>query len=211
MRVRAFAVGLLLLLTAVFLHSHSQEERNPPREMLASFPREIGPWSGTELSIPNDVRAVLGPGDFLNRAYSTEDGSSVDLFIAYFPSQRTGDTIHSPKNCLPGAGWIPLQVGRAAIPGPDHRPFEVNRYVVGKGEHKLLVLYWYQAHNRVTASEYWDKWYLFSDSIKFNRSDGALVRIIASLAEGELVDSAQQRAVDFAEKILPLLDSYIPR
>lgn len=211
MRARILTVGALLVLTQIFLHSRTRPEMNPPREALASFPQELGPWSGTDIPIANDVRAILGPGDFLDRSYATEDGPAVDLFIAYFASQRAGDTIHSPKNCLPGAGWMPLEVGRMTIPGLDHRPLEINRYVVGQGEDRLLVLYWYQAHNRVTASEYRAKWYLVSDSIKLNRSDGALVRIMTLRTDREPMESAQQRAVEFAERVLPLLDTYIPR
>ncbi|HXW89080.1 MAG TPA: EpsI family protein [Terriglobales bacterium] len=210
MLARVFTVGALLVATAIFLHSHVRPETNPPREELASFPLELEPWSGVDLSISNDVRVILGDGDFLNRSYSAPDGSSVALFIAYFPSQRSGDTIHSPKNCLPGAGWIPLEASRATIPGLDHRPLEINRYIVGNDKLRLLVLYWYQAHNRVTASEYRAKWYMLLDSLKLNRSDGALVRIMTPTDNREDVDAAQQRAVDFAELILPLLDDYIP-
>lgn len=211
MLTRVFTVATLLVVTAIFLHSHVRPETNPPREELASFPLQLDPWSGIDLPISNDVRVILGIGDFLNRSYSTADGSSVELFIAYFPSQRSGDTIHSPKNCLPGAGWSQIEAGRTTIPGLDHRPLEVNRYIVGKDKQRLLVLYWYQAHNRVTASEYWAKWYMFLDSIQLNRSDGAMVRIMTPTDNREGMESAQQRAVDFAELTLPLLDTYIPR
>jgi len=210
MSSKILTVGALLLFTAIFLHTRGRPEINPPRETLASFPRELGPWSGTDSSISEEVLAILGPGDFLNRTYAAADGSSVELFIAYFASQRTGDTIHSPKNCLPGSGWIPVEVGRIAIPGPDHRSVEINRYVVAKGERRLLVLYWYQGHNRITASEYWAKWYMVSDAIKENRSDGALVRITALPLDREGLKSAERRAVEFAKQILPLLDAYIP-
>jgi EpsI family protein len=211
MLARLLTVGTLLAITEIFLYRHAGPETHPPREELASFSYELGPWSGTDLPITNDVRTILGPGDFLNRAYSTADGSSVELFIAYFASQRTGDTIHSPKNCLPGAGWMPLEAGRTTIPGLNDRRLAINRYIVTKDKVRLLVLYWYQGHDRVTASEYWAKWYMFWDSIKFNRSDGALVRVMTPTDDTERVESAQQRAVGFAEQILPVLDRYIPR
>ena len=105
---KILTVAALLLLTAIFLHRQARPETNPPREALASFPQELGPWSGTDSPIPDEVRAILGPGDFLNRTYAAADSSSVELFIAYFASQQAGDAIHSPRNCLPGAGWIPL-------------------------------------------------------------------------------------------------------
>jgi len=211
MLARLLAVGVLLVVTAVFLDRHDQPEKNPPSEALATFPYQLGSMSGLDLPIIPEVREILGPGDFLDRSYASADGSVVELFIAYFPSQRAGDTIHSPKNCLPGAGWVPLEAGHLTIPGPDHGPITINRYVVAKGERQQLVLYWYQAHNRVTASEYLAKWYLVYDAIKLNRTDGALVRIMTARGADEGLAAAQQRAVDFLAQIVPLLDNYIPR
>jgi EpsI family protein len=211
MLARLLAVGALLVVTAAFLDLRDQPEKNPPREALASFPYQLGTMSGTDLSITEEVREILGPGDFLDRSYASPEGSIVELFIAYFPSQRAGDTIHSPKHCLPGAGWVPREAGHLTIPGTDGRAITINRYVVAKGDRQQVVLYWYQAHNRVTASEYWAKWYLVSDSIKLNRTDGALVRIMTPRADDETVEAVERRAVAFLEQIIPRLDNYIPR
>jgi len=160
-----------------------------------------------------DILDILGPGDFLQRFYENTAASQpyVDLFLAYFPSQRAGDTIHSPKHCLPGAGWLPTESSRISISLPDHRPFEANRYVIAKGDERQLVLYWYLAHDRALASEYWAKFYLIADSIRLNRSDGSLIRIITPLPSGESVDAAQQRLLAFAANVVPRLDRYIPR
>ena len=90
---------------------------------------------------------VLGAGDFLLRVYqdSSRRQPYVDLFLAYFPSQRTGDTIHSPKHCLPGSGWLPVESSRVTLALPGHSPFLANRYVIAKGTDRQLVLYWYLA------------------------------------------------------------------
>jgi EpsI family protein len=133
------------------------------------------------------------------------------LYIAYFPSQRAGDTIHSPKNCLPGAGWIPAETSHIWIEPPDGKKIEVNRILVTKGAERALVLYWYQAHGRVTPSEYGAKYYLVADAIRMNRSDGALVRIITFMKSGESVREAETTAIGFAQLVSPMLDSYIPR
>ena len=160
--------------------------------------------------MPLDVREVLGNGDFLERLYKRNTYEPpVDLFVAYFPSQRTGSTIHSPQNCLPGSGWTPLEKNRIQLAGPG-TPVHVNRYVIVKGTDRELVLYWYQAHGRVVASEYWAKFYLVADAISLNRSDGALVRIITPLASNEDVGSAQKRAVQFEEQLIPRLGAYLP-
>jgi len=206
-------VALLLAMTAIFLQARGRTETRPSREPLASLPYRLGPWAGTDVAMPQDILDILGPGDFLQRFYENTDASQpyVDLFLAYFPSQRAGDTIHSPKHCLPGAGWLPTESSRISISLPDHLPFEANRYVIAKGDERQLVLYWYLAHDRALASEYWAKFYLIADSIRLNRSDGSLIRIITPLPSGESVDAAQQRLLAFAANVVPRLDRYIPR
>lgn len=209
-----FAVALVLLIgTALFLQARNRGETFPPRKPLASFPEQLGNWSATDVPIGQDIRDVLGPGDFVLRVYRRDDNSQppTDLFIAYFPSQRAGDTIHSPKNCLPGAGWSPVDSARISLTVPGHAPFPVNRYVIAKGPDRLLVVYWYLAHDRAVASEYWAKIYLVTDSIRMNRSDGSLVRLTTRLMQGESVDAAMARLEPFAGQVVPLLSQYIPQ
>lgn len=209
-----FAVTIALLAaTAIFLQARSRTETLPNREPLASLPFQLGPWTGTDVPMQQDVLAILGPGDFLQRFYENASVSQpyIDFFLAYFPSQRTGDTIHSPKHCLPGAGWLPTESSRISISFPGSAPFEVNRYVIAKGDQRQLVLYWYWAHDRAEASEYWAKFYLVADSIRLNRSDGSLVRVITPLPDGETVEAAQRRLLSFAGNVVPQLDRYIPR
>jgi len=155
---------------------------------------------------------VLGQGDFLHRFYRNESQNpDVDLFIAYFPSQRAGDTIHSPKNCLPGSGWSPIESQHSSLSLPGHAPFPVNRYVIGQGDQRRLVLYWYWSHDRGVASEYWAKYYLVADSIKMNRSDGSLVRITTPMFPSESGEQAERRLLPFASEVFPQLQTYIPR
>jgi len=210
---RFVPVFLLLIATAIFLQARSRGEVFAPRHPLQSFPQQLGSWEGTDVAIDEDALQVLGPGDFLLRVYEDQETTQppVDLFIAYFASQRAGDTIHSPKNCLPGAGWSPVQSGRTMLSMPNHSPFPVNRYVIAKGDARQLVLYWYWAHDRGVASEYWAKYYLVADSIRMNRSDGSLVRLKTVMQPGETIDTAMHRMLPFADHILPLLDDYIPR
>jgi len=205
--------ALLIVTTAIFLRAHTRSEVFPARLPLQSFPAQIGPWTGTDVAIDKDVLQVLGPGDFLLRVFTNpqEPDSYVDLFIAYFRSQRTGDTIHSPKNCLPGAGWTPVESTRVTLSLPGRAPFPVNRYVIAKEDSRQVVLYWYWAHNRGVASEYWAKYYLVADSIQLNRSDGSLIRVTTPLHPGETPDAAQQRLLPFVSNVVPQLDGYIPR
>jgi len=209
-----FALAAVLLAgTALFLHARSRNEVFPARAPLSSLPHELGGWVGSDVTIPKDILDILGPGEFLLRVYRNRSANNpyVNLFMAYFPTQRAGDTIHSPKNCLPGAGWSPLESTRITVSLPGHAPFPANRYVIGKGTDRQLVLYWYWAHDRGVASEYWAKFYLVTDSMRMNRSDGALVRVTTPLHSGENPDAAQQRLLSFAGEVVPLLDNYIPR
>ena len=209
---RFILATLLIAGAAILLQARARSEVFPPRLPLKQFPAQLGGWSGTDVAIDKDVLEVLGPGDFLLRIYQNQEKTPyIDLFIAYFRSQRAGDTIHSPQHCLPGAGWAPIENQRTALTMPGHEPFPANRYLIAKGDSRQLVLYWFWAHNRGVASEYWAKFYLVADSIKMNRSDGALVRITTPMYPGETVDAAQQRILPFADDVMPLLDSYIPR
>jgi EpsI family protein len=210
------AAGLIAT-AAVLLQARARSEVFPPRVPLQQFPQQLSGWSGTDVPIDKDVLNILGPGDFLLRIYQNQTYQNqqktpyIDLFIAYFRSQRAGDTIHSPQHCLPGSGWTPIENQNVTLALPGHEPFPANRYLIAKGDSRQLVLYWFWAHNRGVASEYWAKFYLVADSIKMNRSDGALVRITTPMFPGETADHAQQRVLPFASDVMPLLDGYIPR
>ena len=211
--VARFTLAALLIAgAAIFLQARARSEVFPPRLPLKQFPAQLGGWTGTDVAIDKEVLEILGPGDFLVRIYQNQQKTPyVDLFIAYFRSQRAGDTIHSPQHCLPGSGWAPIENQRISLSMPGHEPFPANRYLIAKGDSRQLVLYWFWAHNRGVASEYWAKFYLVADSIKMNRSDGALVRITTPMFPGETADAAQRRILPFAGEVMPLLDNYIPR
>ena len=209
---RFCAAAILLAGAAAFLEAHRQPEPAAPRRPLLEFPLALGDWSGRDFVLDPEVLKVLGAGDVLTRLYQKNIAvPPVDLFIAYFPSQRTGETIHSPQNCLPGTGWMPLDHSFLSITGPGGRKIVVNRYLIGKGLDRDLVLYWYQSHGRVVAGEYWAKVYLVADSIRTGRSDGSLVRVITPVGRAEDVKVAEARVVGFTEGILPLLDNHIPK
>ncbi len=205
-----FAVTIVVLAsTATFLYSH--QEVIVPSPPVASVPHQLGAWRGTDVPLDSDVLETLGKGDFLLRTYHEDSShlSQVDLFMAYFKSQRAGDTIHSPQNCLPGSGWFPLESTRITLTLPGHEPFAVNRYLVVKGDDRTLLLYWYWAHNRGVASEYRAKFYLVKDAIRLSRGDGAMIRVSTPL-RGETVETAQRRLVAFAQELGPLINTYVP-
>ena len=207
-----FGLALALLLaTGMFLASRSGSENLPPREALSNLPLELDGWVGREQPIDPDALRVLGNGEFLFRDYvPAPQGIWVNLFIAYFATQRTGSTMHSPKNCLPGSGWTPVESGYMELQ-TSAGPATVNRYVIARGSERQVVLYWYQSHGRYIASEYSAKIHLVLDSIRMNRSDAALVRLVTPIVSGEDSKAAEQRLLAFAQMIAPQMDRVIPR
>jgi EpsI family protein len=211
--LRFLSAAALIALTAILLQARSRTEIIPQHLPLSSFPEEVADWDSTQIVQDKSTLEVLGPGDFMERIFQDPNGELpyIDLFLAYFPSQRTGETPHSPQHCLPGSGWLPEENVRVTLSFPGHRPFPANRYVIAKGDDRRLVLYWFWSHNRGVASEYWAKFYLVKDAIQMNRSDGSLVRLVTPLLPGETPDAAQQRILPFTSAVFPLLDEYIPR
>jgi EpsI family protein len=202
-------IALLLLSTAVLLGKRGDREIIVSHEPLASFPVDLGGWSGRALIIDPREIEILGTGDFAARAFARDADPPLDLFVGYFPTQRTGTSIHSPKNCLPGSGWAPIESKYVNLSLLGHQ-YLVNEYIVQKGEQKQLVLYWYQAHGRLVANEYIAKFYLIADSIRMSRSDAALVRIATPIVAGEGVAEAEKRALQFAHALMPNLSGFIP-
>lgn len=212
---RAVALCLLLVATSVFLASAREAEVVVPRTTFDAFPMHIGPWkSVNDPPMEEAVLEVLGVDDYLSRIYYRPDRLAVGLYMGFYASQRQGDTIHSPLNCLPGAGWEPVSQGRLQITNADGqgRDITVNRYLVQKGLDRQLVLYWYQSHGRVIASEYTSKAYLIHDAVRMNRTDGSMVRVIAPIKVGVADESAAERlAEDFVRVIFPMLPAYLPQ
>ena len=206
-------LGILAMVTGV-LYARPDVDKVPKSEPVSNMPEQIGSWQGKDLPIDQAVLDILGKGDFLNRVYTSDLSSSsgpvVGLFIGYFPTQRTGQTIHSPQHCLPGAGWTFESSTYTDLKALNNQDFRVGEYVITNGEQKQFVLYWYQAHGRSVANEYASKFYLIADAMRMNRTDGALVRVITPIAPNETVDSARQRAVGFTSLMAPQLHRFIP-
>jgi EpsI family protein len=160
----------------------------------------MGNWEGQEQPLPERIVQAVGVSDYTNRVYFQPTDPPVQLYIGYYASQRTGDTIHSPKNCLPGVGWEPISAGYATIALTSARQIVVNDYIIQKDLNKQMVLYWYQGRGRVIASEYARKFWMVTDAISRNRTDGALVRLVTPMDDGEELCLTSNR-IDEASKL----------
>jgi EpsI family protein len=198
----------ILLSAFLLLQTMSHGEAIVPRQPLRDLPYALAAWTGKEQPLQQDVLRVVGVSDYTNRYYSSASQPPVQLYVGYYASQRTGDTIHSPKNCLPGSGWEPIHSGYATIYLSNGRKIVVNEYVIQQDQNKQLVFYWYQGRGRVIASEYAGKLCLVADALSRNRTDGALVRLVTPMNDGE--DKARVRLTDFTQQLFPALDKVIP-
>lgn len=221
---RAAVITACLILSTVALAQASRSESTPLRVPLSRFPTELGVWKGAPAApLDQKVLTQLAVDDHLNRVYRSEGAMPVGLYVGYYESQRQGETMHSPMNCLPGSGWQPVESGRtrvalnSVVSGQTLAPLEINRYIVRKGGDNLLVLYWYQSHGRVVASEYWGKFYTVLDSIRLNRTDAALVRVVIPIPSGDLVSGNRENearsevvGADFVRTMYPLLVHHLP-
>jgi EpsI family protein len=203
---------VVLLAQAIVFYKLNRAEAVPIARPLSAFPAHVGQWILHRDGLADkEIIEALRADDLMNRTYTKPaTGESANLFVAYFKSQRAGQAPHSPKNCLPGAGWAPSvsDVMALAVPGRAE-PIKVNRYVVSRGEQTSVVLYWYQSRGRVIASEYRAKVFVVIDSVRHNRTDTALVRIVVPVGKGGEA-AASGTAIEFAKTFFATLSSQLP-
>ena len=208
----SYILTVVILLAAGALNYYfTKPDISLPRKSLAEFPTFLGDWSAiSDHKIDDQSMKVLQVDDYFMRDYTNSKGEVIGLYVGYFKSQREGKGIHSPRQCLPGAGWIPVntEVCRMALPGHNPETAPVNKFLMGKGLDRQLYVFWYDGRGRIYASEYWNKIYLIWDGLTKKRTDGALVRVNSPVL-GNTEDALKTQS-DFIKLFLPLLKEYIP-
>lgn len=213
MLIRSIFVALLLLSSQRLIAWKSSAATVVADVQLAALPMTLDGWSGsTAPPFDNEIIRVLGVEQYIHRVYRHQAGGPVWLYVGYHGSQSEGDSIHSPMNCLPGAGWEPVERVQVQLNVLDSagraRAVDVNELIIQKGASKQAVIYWYQSHGRVVASEYWSKAFTVFDTIRSGRSDAAFVRVIVPV--GEDPAAAKARARKFAADAFPQLSGVLP-
>jgi EpsI family protein len=204
-----WAMVVLIVAAAAALHALSHGEPKLPDHPLSLIPMQLDGWNGTDERMQEGAVEMLGVTDWILRTYRAPDQAPVGIYVGFHSSQRTGSSIHSPKNCLPGAGWQPVENRTVQLHGPNGTLVPVNLYVIQKGNTKQLVLYWYQSHGRIIADEYAGKMYLVVDAIRLNRTDAAIARVVTTIYPDQ--PTSQKRAERFAETLMTQLNSAIPQ
>lgn len=205
------SIAIIILSFAAVTLLGGRQEMIPDRKKFIDFPTKISNWEAKEESLGKDVETFLGVNDYLLADYKNTEKGAVNFYVAYYASQRKGVSPHSPQVCMPGGGWVISSINRIALDVAGKKDFYVNRTVINKDNHRQVVYYWFEQRGRHIANEYYMKWFLLLDSIKRNRTDGALVRVTTYLRPTESESAADARIQGFLHESLPLLDDYVPK
>lgn len=206
-------LSLLIILTAASFQLNDRQEIIPDRKEFVTYPDNIGVWEGKRNKLEQIYIDILaGLTDYIISDYFHPSGDSVNLYAAYYSTQSSGGSIHSPKQCIPGGGWSINNLTQIEVEADQtgNEKITVNRTVIQLGKSKQLVYYWFAQRGRNLADEYLLKWYMFYDSLMINRTDGALLRLTTRLKPNEDEADADKRLQAFLKNSYPLFDGYLP-
>jgi exosortase D (VPLPA-CTERM-specific) len=210
----AYLCSVALLVPVAFASALMVERAEVPlpRAMFVDFPMKLDGWLGTSHSLEKQYIDALRFDDYVLADFQFDEGQPVNLYAAYYRSQRKGQSAHSPQSCLPGDGWEISSFKRMDLPASFGmvRSLPVNRALIQKDSQKQIVLYWFKQRDRTLSNEYLVKLFLFWDGLSRGRTDGALVRIASLIGPGETEDIVDQRLLRFVSTIEPELNRYVP-
>lgn len=207
-----FLCGWLLTLSA------ERQQAAVLDQPLRSIQNRLVGVIGEERDIPATEQQVAGFSDYVFRIFQIDSLNAFSVYVGYYDSQVTGRTIHSPRNCLPGAGWQTVESGRVELP-INGKAVTLNRYILANGPAQALVLYWYQGRGRVAHSEYAVKWDLLRDAATRGRTEEALVRVMVPIPPSREFSATdwrdRQRQADelarrVATELLPRVEQALP-
>jgi exosortase D (VPLPA-CTERM-specific) len=211
---KPFVAALVVVVVAAgaVMATPNRQEVPPPRQALETFPLELGSWQGATHVMEQGYIKTLKFEDYLLASYRNAEGEILNWYIAYYESQRKGESAHSPRSCLPGSGWEIEKLERHAVDGVEvaGTPLRVNRVEMSFGNERQLVYYWFLQRGRNITNEYAVKWYLFWDALTRNRTDGALIRLIIRVPEGQATEVYDEKLSDFMKLAAPELTRYVP-
>lgn len=188
-----------------------RQESIPERTPFVQFPSALGPWHGRISSLEPQVEHFLGLTDYVLSDYARADARGVNLYVAYYASQRKGVSPHSPQVCIPGDGWNIADFERTSYVDQDRGDtVPLNRVVIVRANQRQIVYYWFEQRGRRVANEYASKWQLLADAVYLNRTDGALVRLTTQLYPGETEQDGDKRLREFTRELLPQMTRFLP-
>ncbi len=207
--IRYVIVIMLISGTIFYSQLMSHGKPIPILKSLEDFPKQIGSWNGETNRFSQAVYDNLGVDDSVLINYKNDNEDTISMYVGYYESQKQGEIIHSPKNCMLGSGWQPIYISEIDI-SLDSRKISVMKMIVEKKSQKMVVLYWYQSGNRAIANEYIQKIYFIYDSIRYDRTNAAFVRFTSPVLSDDY-ENAVQVLERFIKKTIPILDDFLPK
>ncbi len=216
-RSATYVPAALLIVGCAFLARMRAQVAVPLTAPLTTVLGTLPGYTVENVILSADEQRVAGMSEYVARVFRRDTTVAFTTFVSYYDRQSQGRTIHSPRNCLPGAGWEIVRAGVRNITAGEAQ-YAVNRDVLKNRNSSALVYYWYQGRGRVVASEYTVKWNLLRDAALLGHSEEALVRIVIPvpastswLADGSPAimesDSAATRIatqlIEAVSKVLP--------
>lgn len=206
------SVALLVALAVASPYVVSRDEIVPARQSLLNFPMQLQQWQGSTFPLEKEYIETLRFDDYLLADYQAAGGMPVNFYVAYYGSQRKGQSAHSPRTCIPGGGWEITSLRTMDVSTDDaaSASLRLNRLVIQKADAKQIVYYWFKQRDRVLANEYLVKFYLVWDALWKQRTDGALIRLTAAVQPGHNEDEADRILVDFSRAANPFMSRFVP-
>jgi exosortase D (VPLPA-CTERM-specific) len=209
-----FIVAVILLgATLAISHTVDFREKIPIKKNLEQFPLKIGEWTADyHQTMAQKFIDALDLSEYVIINYHHLDGKKINFYVAYYDSQRKGESIHSPATCLPGSGWSFDQSGTVKIMGVpgNNITMKVNRAVMQLGQNRQITYFWFPVRGRILFNVYQLKIFNFWDALTQQRTDGALVRLITKVYEDETQENAEKRLQNFVRDVVPVLEEYVP-
>jgi len=213
-----FVPAVLLGAGVLLINGIREQSIVPPLAPMVTLPNVYENLVGTPLVVSEDEQRVAGMSDYVMRVFGPDSMYKFSVYVGYYDHQVQGKTIHSPKNCLPGAGWEIMENEKVPLSAAGMTG-QATRVILGNQGTRALVYYWYQGRDRIEASEYKVKWDLLRDAALYGRTEEALVRIVVPMVPDpanpksliEMKDEAAKLAQSVAEKLAADVQTVMPK
>jgi len=205
------AIFIIFFLNTCMVYSIKLTQKKIPiNKALSTFPVAVDGWKGTHDYLTKDIINALDLSDYVILNYQNSEGKTVNFYVAYYEIQTKGKSIHSPRSCFTGSGWVLKQDGLKKVRLSNNKTIVVRRLYMEKTGNRQICYYWFYLRGRVISDAYHVKFFNFLDSITRHRTDGALIRIVTPIYNFEMVRDADKRLENFIRMIYPILNKYLP-
>jgi EpsI family protein len=200
-RFKLIFLSFCFVLTGVLVHWGGESFATRKGVNLNEALADVSGWKSTG-SAPMDPKivAALELDDYVH--WNLTNGKDwVTLYIGYYLSSKKVGAAHSPLVCFPGQGWH-LQdfVKKSETIGGN----EVNlmHIVASTAQQKELLIFWFQAFDRTSPSEFTQKVYTLWSKFINRREDNAFVRVTVPMGKRSAEES-YEIGVSFIKAFYP--------